>query len=182
VALSSARTGAIIRRLLPASYRDGMQVAGLALGHAGNLWITYSAGPVYGGDVAGGDPHPHTCANEIDVVHASTGKVTVFLRTGNNVLIDSAAPSPDGQLLAYRESGCANSFLDSYLRITGLSTGRSWTIGQGLAACHLITAPSWNTSGTKLLLGYEPSSGGDSASGPTTSQLALSERSVDGLI
>jgi hypothetical protein len=104
VALSNARTGAIIRRLLPASHSDGTQVAGLALDRAGNLWITCSRGPAYDGDTAGGDPTPDSCGNQVDIVHASTGKVSVFLRTGDNVLLSKATPSPDGRLLAYLES------------------------------------------------------------------------------
>jgi hypothetical protein len=99
VALGDVRTGAVVRRLLPASAGGGMQVSGLALDRAGDLWIIYSKGPAYGGDVAGGDPRPYTCANEIDEVHAGTGRVTVFLRTGDNVLISGARPSPDGTRL-----------------------------------------------------------------------------------
>jgi hypothetical protein len=53
VAVSSVSTGAIVRRLLPAS-RDGMHVDGLSLDWSGNLWITYSAGPDFQSDVAGG--------------------------------------------------------------------------------------------------------------------------------
>jgi hypothetical protein len=45
VALGDTRTGAVIRRLLPATTSDGMQVSGLALDRAGDLWITYSKGP-----------------------------------------------------------------------------------------------------------------------------------------
>lgn len=155
MAVSDSRTGAIIRRLLPAS-RGGMQVAGLALDHSGNLWITYSRGPAYRGHVAGGDPRPDSCGNEIVIVHAATGRVTIFLRTGDNVLISGAVPSPDGKLLAYRESGCATGYFNSYLRVSELATGRSWTIGKGLPRCHLITDPSWTTDGRALVAGYAP--------------------------
>jgi hypothetical protein len=155
VAVSDSRTGAIIRRLLPAS-SGGMQVAGLSLDHSGNLWITYSRGPFYRDDTAGGDPRPGSCGNEIAILHAATGRVTIFLRTGDNVLISGAAPAPDGRLLAYSESGCATGYFNSYLRVTKLSTGRSWTIGQGLPRWHLITDPSWSTDGQALLVGYAP--------------------------
>jgi hypothetical protein len=155
VAVSNSTTGAIIRRLLPAS-RDGMRVTGLALDRTGNLWITYSRGPVSRGDTEGGDPRPDSCGNMITILHAGTGRVTTFLRTGDSVLISGAAPSPDGRLLAYGESGCATGYLDSYLRVTDLGTGRSWTIGQGLPRCHLITDPSWSTDGRALIVGYAP--------------------------
>lgn len=133
-----------------------MQVTGLSLGHSGNLWITYSKGPVYQNDTAGGDPRPDSCANEIDILHAATGRLSVFLRTGGNVLLSGATPSPDGRLLAYAESGCVTGYFNSYLQVTELSTGRNWTIGQGLARCHLVTNPSWSTDGSALLVGYAP--------------------------
>ena len=148
VALGDVRTGAVVRRLLPASASSGMQVSGLALDRAGDLWITYSKGPAYGGDVAGGDPRPDTRANEIDEVHAGTGRVTVFLRTGDNVLISGARPSPDGTRLVYTESACA-AYFDAHLRVTDLGSGRSWTIGQSVPRCHLLTSPAWSaTAGT----------------------------------
>jgi hypothetical protein len=155
VAISDSRTGAIIRRLLPAT-RDGMTVAGLALDRSGNLWVTYSRGPQSRGDIPGGDPKPHSCANEIMVAHDVTGPLRPFLRTGNNVLISGAAPSPDGRLLAYRESGCATGYFDNYLRVTSLASRRSWTIGAELPRCHWITDPTWSTNGRSLLVGYAP--------------------------
>jgi hypothetical protein len=64
-------------------------------------------------------PGPHTCANQVDVVHTGTGHVTVALRTGDNVLIWGAQPSPDGRELVYRESACT-AYEDSYLEIKNL--------------------------------------------------------------
>jgi hypothetical protein len=155
VALGDVRTGAVVRRLLPASAGGGMQVSGLALDRAGDLWVTYSKGPAYGGDVAGGDPRPDTCANEIDEVQAGTGRVTVFLRTGDNVLLSGARPSPDGTRLVYIESACV-AYYDAYLRVTDLGSGRSWTIGQNLPRCHLLTSPAWSVNGRELLVSYGP--------------------------
>jgi hypothetical protein len=157
VALSDVRTGAVVRRLLPATTSTGMSVSGLALDRAGDLWITYSKGPDYAGDTASGDPQPHTCASQIDVVHAGTGRVTVFLRTGNNTLISDARPSPDGTELVYTESACI-AYFDSYLRVTDLRTSRSWTIAQALPACHLLTGPAWSADARTLLVDYGPDS------------------------
>ncbi len=112
VAVSDSRTGAIIQRLLPAS-TDGMAVTGLSLDRSGDVWITYSRGPGYRDDTAGGDPRPYSCGNEIVILHTGTGRATVFLRTDDNALISGAAPSPDGGLLAYSESGCATGYFNS---------------------------------------------------------------------
>jgi hypothetical protein len=158
VAVSDTRTGAIIRRLLPDG-SHGLQVTGLAQDLSGNLWITYSRGPSSNGHTIGGDPRPGSCGNMIAILHAGTGRITTFLRTGDNVLISGAAPSPDGQLLAYDESGCATGYFNSYLRVTDLRTRRSWTIGQGLPRCHWISNPSWSTGGQALIVSYAPAAG-----------------------
>jgi hypothetical protein len=154
VALNDARTGAIIGQLLPFS-RNGMHVAGLSLDRSGNVWITYTRGPFYRNDTENGDPRPGSCANEIAVWHARTGKVTTFLRTSDHVLLSGAVLSPDGRMLAYSYSGCTTG--PSYLRVTSLATGRSWNIGQGVGRCDLITNPSWTADSRALLVGYAPS-------------------------
>ncbi len=133
-----------------------MAVDGLSLDRSGNLWVTYSTGPDYQSDLAGGDPKPHSCGNEIVVVHAATQRASVYLRTGNNVLIRGAAVSPDGRRLAYDESGCATGYFNDYLRITATRTGRTWTIGRDLGRCHWITDPAWTFDSRALLLAYAP--------------------------
>jgi hypothetical protein len=155
ITLSDTATGALVRRLLPATTSDGMQVTGLALDRAGDLWITYSKGPDYQSNVAGGDPRPGSCANQVDVVHAGTGRVTVALRTGNNVLIWGAQPSPDGRELVYRESGCT-AYETSYLQVKSISSEQHWSIGQGLPDCHLLTGGVWSSNGKTLLVDYGP--------------------------
>lgn len=157
VTVNNVRTGAVVRKLLPATASNGMQVTGLALDRAGNLWITYSEGPASLGNSVEPAPKPGTCSNQIDVVHAGTGRVTVFQRTGDNVLISDAQPSPDGTELVYVESSCTGS-TGPYLRVTSLPTGRSWTIGQGLSECHLLYGPAWSTDGRSLLVSYAPAS------------------------
>jgi hypothetical protein len=155
VTLSDTAAGALVRRLLPATASDGMHVTGLALDRTGDLWITYSKGPDYQGDVAGGDPRPGSCANQVDVVHAGTGRVTIALRTGDNVLIWGAQPSPDGRELLYQESGCT-AYETSYLQVKGVSSEQHWSIGQGLPDCHLLTSAAWSANGRTLLVDYGP--------------------------
>jgi hypothetical protein len=178
VALSNSRTGAMIRRLLPGS-RDGMQVAGLALDRAGNLWVTYSRGPVSRGDLAGGDPKPHSCANEIMVAHGVTGRLRPYLRTGHNVLISGATLSPDGKLLAYRESACATGYFNDYLRVTSVVSGQSWTIGGALPRCHWITDPVWAANGRSVLVGYAPAASAHYTGPQGTCLSPRTERLVD---
>jgi hypothetical protein len=55
----------------------------------------------------------------------------------------------------YTESACA-AYYDAHLRVTDLGSGRSWTIGQGVPRCHLLTGPAWSANGRDLLVGYGP--------------------------
>jgi hypothetical protein len=155
VALSDVPTGKLVRDLLPAVTASGMQVTGLAVDHAGDVWITYSKGPAYQNDTSGGDPKPGSCANQVDVVHAGTGRVTVALRTAGNVLIWGAQPSPDGRELVYRESPCTG-YEETYLSVTSLFSEQHWSIGQGLPDCHLLAGAAWSMNGKTLLTDYGP--------------------------
>lgn len=156
IMLFDSRTGDAVRKLLPGT-RDGMTVTGLSLDRSGNLWITYSSGPrLKAPGLAGGEPEPNTCANEIAVLHASTGRVSVFLHTGDNIQISAASISPDGQQLAYLESGCATGYFNSYIRVTEIASGRSWAIGQQVPRCHAITDPVWTSDGRDLVVAYAP--------------------------
>ena len=160
IALSDVSAGALVRDVLPATAANGMQVTGLALDHAGDLWITYSKGPSYAGPAISSGPaipRPHTCANQVDVVHTGTGRVTVALRTGDNVLIWGAQPSPDGRELVYRESACT-AYEDSYLEIKNLFSEQQWSIGQDLPECHLLAGVAWSANGRGLLADYGPAS------------------------
>jgi hypothetical protein len=155
IVLFDSRTGAMVRRLLPAT-KDGMSVTGLSVGSSGTLWITYSRGPrLRAPSTAGGFPEPDSCTNEIVVWHASTGHASVYLRTGDNVQISGAALSPDGRLLAYLESGCATGYFNSYLRVTDIASGRSWTIAEQIPRCHLID-PAWSADSKQLVVAYAP--------------------------
>jgi hypothetical protein len=156
IAAYESQTGAMVRRILPAS-RDGMTVTGLSIDRSGNLWITYSRGPhLKAPGVMGGDPQPDTCANEIAVLHPTTGRVSVFLRSGANVLISDAAISPDGRLVAYLESGCATGYFNSHLAVMDAASGQSWTIGGQIPRCHFITGPEWTSDDRDLVVAYSP--------------------------
>jgi hypothetical protein len=126
-----------------------------------------------------GQRQPHSCANEIMVAHGITGRLRPFLRTGKNVLISGAVPSPDGRLLAYRESGCATGYFNNYLRVTSLVSWKSWTIGAGLPRCHWLTDPDWALNGRSLLVGYAPAAIADYDGPQGSCQAPRAERLVD---
>jgi hypothetical protein len=155
IVLYDSSSGAVVRRLLPAT-RDGMSVTGLSAGSSSTLWITYSRGPkLQAPGTLSGFPEPDSSTNQIVVWYASTGHASVYLRTGHNVLISGATLSPDGRLLAYLESGCATGYDNSYLRVTDIASGRSWTIGKQIPPCHLIN-PAWSANSKELVVAYAP--------------------------
>jgi hypothetical protein len=156
IMLYNSRTGHVVRQLLPGA-RDGMTVTGLSVDQSGNLWVSYSRGPkLTAPGTAGGGPESDTCANEIAVLHASTGRVSVLFHAGDNVVIRALSISPDGQRLAYLEAGCATGYFNSYIRVVDIRSGRSWTIGQQIPRCHSITGPAWTSNSQDLVVGYGP--------------------------
>jgi hypothetical protein len=182
--LQDAATGAVVRQLLPGTW-DGMQAQGVAADRAGDIWVTYSEGPRQGplSGMAGGDPLPHTCANTVLVLRAGARTASVYLRSGDNVLLGQAVPSPDGSLLAYTEAGCATSPNGEYLRLTDLASGRSWTIGKALPGCHVFTTPAWSADGTRLVQGYAAANPpyythGGICNGPQTERLLVLDARV----
>ncbi|HEY6792477.1 MAG TPA: hypothetical protein VI365_34720, partial [Trebonia sp.] len=178
--LGSAATGTIGRRLIPVVY-DGMRAVGAAVGRDGDVWVTYSKGPATVPDGFGPAVFsPDTCGNEVVEwdLQGSTPRATVYQRSGDNVLLGQAVPSPDGQLLAYTEHPCNSNINGTgmYLRVTDVSSRRSWTIGQDLPGCHNLTTPAWNAGGTQLLEGYAPANlpynaGANFCTGPQTQRL-----------
>jgi hypothetical protein len=156
IRLGDAATGAIGRTLVPGTY-DGMRAEGAAVGRDGSVWVTYSKGPAARPDGFGPSIFtPGSCGNAIVEwnLRGTAPRAALFLRTGDDVLLGQAVPSPDGRLLAYAEHPCALEFAGLYLRVADVATGRSWTIGQGLPGCHVLTAPAWSGDGTQLLEGY----------------------------
>jgi hypothetical protein len=156
VELGDAATGAITGKLVPALY-DGMHADGAAVGRDGTVWVTYSKGPAVRQVGFGpGFAQPGTCGNEIVEwnLQGATPRAAVYQRSGDNVLLGQAVPSPDGQLLAYTEQPCELTARGVYLRVTAVSGGKTWTIGQRLPGCHVLTTPAWSAGGTQLLEGY----------------------------
>jgi hypothetical protein len=176
--LASAASGAAGRRRIPVAY-DGMRTVSAAVGPDGNVWVTYSKGPAIVPDGFGPTIFkPDTCGNEVVEwnLQGSTPRPAVFQRTGDDVLLGQAVPSPDGRLLAYTEHPCNINGAGVYLRVTDVSSRRSWTIGQRLPGCHVLTAPAWSADGTQLLEGYAAANlpynaGADFCTGPQTERL-----------
>jgi hypothetical protein len=176
--LGNAATGSIARRLIPVVY-DGMHAVGTAVGRDGNVWVTYSKGPASSQIGFGpASAKPDSCGNAVVEwsLQGATPRPAVFQRTGDDVLLGQAVPSPDGRLLAYTEQPCNINGTGVYLRVTDVSSKRSWTIGQGLPGCHILTTPAWSANGTQLLEGYAAANlpynaGPDFCTGPGTERL-----------
>jgi hypothetical protein len=176
--LANAATGTVGRRLTPATY-DGMRAVGAAVSREGDVWVTYSKGPATVPDGFGPSIFsPDTCGNEVVEwdLQGGTPRATVYQRSGDNVLLGQAVPSPDGQMLAYTEHPCNINGTGVYLRVTDVSSRRSWTIGQVLPGCHILTTPVWSAGGTQLLEGYASANlpcnaGADFCTGPQTERL-----------
>jgi hypothetical protein len=176
--LGDAATGAITRRLAPAAY-DGMHAEGVAVGRDGNVWVTYSEGPsvlqVGNGPLY---PKPDTCANAVVEwnLQGAAPLATIYRRTGDNVLLGQAVPSPDGKLLAYTERPCNINGVGVYLRVTDMTSGKSWTIGRALPGCHILSTPAWSANSKQLLEGYAAANlpynaGAEFCTGPGTERL-----------
>src|SRR5512146_1552305 len=151
VMLGDAATGRLLGQLLPATLGP-MMAQGASVDRDGDVWVTYAKPPAELGHLAGGDPQPHTCANEVIVLRTrGTPRVSVWLRSGDDVTLGQAVPSPDGRLLAYTEVGCSTAPNGQFLRVTDLRAGRSWTIGQRLPGCHPFTTPAWSADNGQLV-------------------------------
>jgi hypothetical protein len=174
--LGDAVTGRLIGRLLPATLGP-MTAQGAAVDRDGDVWVTYAKPATEFGHFAGGDPQPHTCANEIIVLRTrGTPRVSAWLRAGDDVSLGQAVPSPDGRLLAYTEVGCSTAPNGQFLRVTDLRARRSWTIGQRLPGCHPFTTPAWSAAGRQLVEGYAAANlpynnPGGVCTGPATERL-----------
>lgn len=175
VDLADAATGRDLGRLLPVTWA-GMRAQGVSVDRGGDVWVTYSTGPRRGSPGLS-FPKPHTCGNEIVRLSAhGAPRESVYLRTGDDVLIGQAVPSPDGRLLAYTGQGCTDGRNGLYLRVTDLRTGKSWTIGRGLPGCHVLTTPAWSADSRQLIEGYAAANppynlGPNACNGPGTERL-----------
>jgi hypothetical protein len=151
--MSSAVTGRVERVLLPDLWH-GMRVSSTALEKGGQVLVTLSSGPVCTSDVEGCGPKPNSCAGEVVALQTKGGSPHVVIRASDNELIGDAQPSPDGHLLAYLDGVCNASYLNQYIRIRDLDSGRSWTIGSALKPCHSFSSMSWTPNGRELVVAY----------------------------
>jgi hypothetical protein len=161
-----------------------MKAQGASVDRDGDVWATYAKPASELGHVMGGNPQPHTCANEVIVLRArGTPRVSAWLRTGDDVTLGQAVPSPDGRLLAYTEEGCSTAPNGQFLRVTDLRARRSWTIGQRLPGCHPFTTPAWSADSRQLAEGYAAANlpyldVGGVCTGPQTERLLLLDARV----
>lgn len=157
VTVSDATTGRIQRVVLPDPWQ-GMQVNSTAVDAAGEVWVTLASGPRCTSNVAGCGPVPGSCAGEVVKIDPLTGMPTPVLKASSSELIGDAQPSPKGRLLAYLDGSCNRSYFNQHLQVRDLATGRSWSIGTGLAVCHSLGSIGWTLDGSDLVVSYGPSS------------------------
>ena len=154
LAISDARTGRIVRTLLPLPV-DGMHVTGTALDGDGRVWVSLSSGPRCADDHSTEcRPQPRSCASKVMLLDPTNGTTRTVLRGGDDELISDAQPSPDGRRLAYLHSGCARAYFVEDLRIRDLSDGHTLTIGASLPPCHALFMPRWTAEGSEISVVY----------------------------
>jgi hypothetical protein len=159
VAVSSARTGAILERLLTVASTS--YVSGTAITRTRDVWVTTNHGPKLISDVAGGDPQPHTCGSTVHQIDPRTGKIRTVLQGTDNELISDVQPSPTGNRIAYIYSACVtdpNFPIDS-LQVKDLTTGHVATVGTADSRCHSFSSPRWTPDGADVVFVYDKRSG-----------------------
>jgi hypothetical protein len=153
-------------RTLEALPRFPTDVSSPHRGSGGSAWITVSTGPRYRNNTAGGDPAPNSCTTSVVSFDPATGKTVTRLSFPRSMLVADGVPSPDGRRIVMLAGGCATSFLNEYLLVDDLQTGRRLTIGTGAVACHALSSAEWSPDGSKLVFAYGPSTSSPSVQGP----------------
>src|SRR5215475_686746 len=153
VTISDAIMGRI-QRVVLADPWHGMDVVSTAVDAVGRIWVTLANGPRCTSNVAGCGPVPDSCAGEVVRIEPSTGALTTVLKASASELIGDAQPSPDGKLVAYLDGSCDRSFFNQHLRVRDIGSGRSWSIGTGLAVCHSLGRIAWTKDGSHLVVSY----------------------------
>ena len=159
VAVSSARTGVILERLL--SVPSTSYVSGTAITRTGDVLVTTDHGPKFINDGQDGDPQPHTCGSTVHQIDPRTGTIRTVLRGTDNELISDVQPSPTGNRIAYIESACVTDFnfpIDS-LKVKDLTTGHVSTVGPVDSRCHSFSNPRWTSDGSNLVFVYDKRGG-----------------------
>jgi hypothetical protein len=132
-------------------------VTGTAIGSDGDVWVTLNRGPAQGpGDLAGGDPLPHTCSSVVVRIDPRTRKVTTVLRGTDNELITDVQPNPKTNRVAYVQAGCAVDPVYHFaaLQVKDLTSGRVLTLATNLWHCHWLGSPRWTADGNHLAFRY----------------------------
>jgi hypothetical protein len=158
VAVSDARTGALLKTIAEIPSAGGTNVTGTAITRDGHVWVTLNRGPSMTGHIAGGGPIARTCSSEVRDYDPKNGTYTTVLRGGDNELISDVQPNPTDDRVAYTHSGCATYYFDASVQVKNLRTGDVVTIGAGLPRCHFIQNPRWTQNGTGLVFSYAKAS------------------------
>ena len=137
--------------------RSPVTVSDPHVGPDGEVWLTFSSGPRYRSDVAGGDPAPDSCSGRAVRFDPFTQRTTTALTFPSSQLIADVIPSPVRGRAVTVGGGCATSFFNEHLVVRDLHTGKHWSIGADAAPCHALSTPSWSRNGSQLVFAYGPS-------------------------
>jgi hypothetical protein len=138
LALFSASTGRLVRKLLPDTRRGGAVLMDIASFPHNRLLVSYN----------------HGCWGTILVFDPATGVQHTVWPVSHDQYLLAATASPDGRQIAAVLAPCHNRYLPTYLKVRRLSDGKTWTIGRQLAECHDLSAPTWSADGRSLLVSY----------------------------
>lgn len=151
-------TGKAISELLPDPWH-GMSIAASWVDARGQVWVTLASGPTCS------NPMPSTvcvyrrnsCKSQVVRIDPVTDAVESMLAEPDTELLAQAAPSPNGQMLAYTVGPCNRSYFNDHIEVRDLATSRSWSIGAELTVCHGLGGLSWTADNQHLAMVYAPS-------------------------
>jgi hypothetical protein len=156
--LYSARTGAVIRQVLPETRRNE-QLTDLERFPGHDLLATYYQGMQCRNGAQTCVAAKEGCGGRILGVDPATGDVHRLWRLGPHRVLGGATASPDGRQIAALVEPCSNdAYFSAHLLVRRLSDGKTWTIGRTLTTCHFLSTPAWTGDNRTIVVSYGASS------------------------
>jgi hypothetical protein len=156
----SLRTGRWLRTVGRVSQAAGLQLGTPAATDRGRLFYTATGGPVcaYKGTYMECPGWiPDSCVNKVERLSSAAASVTLFTLPGSEAL-ESAVPDPRGSAMALTLKPCESRRGTSGLFVRE-SAGGTFPLFTTKNPCDGFGTPSWNASGTALVLAFDRASG-----------------------